>query len=59
MPRKPKYTFWDEAFYWNDRKRVVYLEKCRSCIKDCKQSWRVIEMHCPKYEKKTASNLRA
>ena len=52
MPKKADYKFWDEAFYWNSRKRVVFCEQCKRCVRDCKQSWRVIEMYCPKYEKR-------
>ena len=52
MPKKADHLFWDEAFYWNSRKRVVFCEQCKRCVRDCKQSWRVIEMYCPKYEKR-------
>ena len=37
------------SFFLNDRSRITYNELCRKCRHECKQSFRVIVVDCPKY----------
>lgn len=38
------------SFYKDDAGRVSYNEKCLSCCRDCKQSYRAALIRCPGYE---------
>ena len=37
------------SFFLNDRTRITYTELCRKCQHQCKQSFRVVVVDCPKY----------
>ena len=37
------------SFFLNDRTRITYNELCRKCQHQCKQSFRVVVVDCPKY----------
>ena len=49
MPRMPKYLKEEWAFFLDERGRKKYNELCRKCENDCKQSFRCVVVHCPKY----------
>lgn len=38
------------SFYKDDAGRMRYNEKCLSCRRDCKQSYRAALIRCPGYE---------
>ena len=38
--------------------RRKYYPKCRGCVCECKQSFRVKEVDCPRYEPKRAKEKR-
>ena len=38
------------AFFLDDDGELSFCETCLDCDKDCKQSFRVIDVHCPYYE---------
>lgn len=52
MARMSKKDKEENAFFLNDRGRFQYNEQCRKCEKDCKQSFRVLEIYCPFYARK-------
>jgi len=33
--------------YWKD-----YYPQCKECIHNCKQSWKILDLYCKKYQKK-------
>ena len=39
----------DWSIVLNDRSRITYDELCRICRHECKQSYRSVMVHCPKY----------
>ncbi len=46
-------TDWQErewAFFLNDNMELAYCDACLDCDRDCKQSFRVINIYCPYYE---------
>ena len=49
MPRMSKKRKQEWALFLNDQNRITYNELCRKCRNDCKQSFRCIVVHCPKY----------
>ena len=49
MPRMSKKRKQEWALFLNDRNRITYNELCRKCRNDCKQSFRCVVVHCPKY----------
>ena len=49
MPRMSKKRKQEWALFLNDRNRITYNELCRKCQHDCKQSFRVLVIECPKY----------
>ena len=52
MPRKKKIKQSDGGFFLNDQGIVEYYALCKRCEYDCKQSFRVIFVRCPKYRPK-------
>lgn len=52
MPRKKKIKQSDGSFFLNDRGVIEYYSLCKRCEYDCKQSFRVISVQCPKYRPK-------
>lgn len=50
---KQKRTEWS-FFIRPITKRRTYNELCRSCVNKCKQSFRAIEVACPRYVSKRA-----
>jgi hypothetical protein len=57
MPRRGKKYTEEMAFFINDKNRIEYHSLCKSCVKECKQSYRVLEIKCPIYSKKNSSNV--
>ena len=55
MPRLSKKVKDEWAFFLHPQTgRRTYNEICRSCIHECKQSFRALLLECPKYESKRA-----
>ena len=40
-------------------KKRKYYPKCCRCVRDCKQSFRVTALQCPRYEPKNARSKRS
>ena len=34
----------------DDNEKLAYCEICRSCDRECKQSFRIVSIYCPYYE---------
>lgn len=49
MPRMSKKRKQEWALFLNHRNRITYNELCRKCQHDCKQSFRVSVIECPKF----------
>ena len=49
MPSMPKYLKEEWAFFLDENGRKKYSDFCRQCERECKQSFRVITVCCPKY----------
>lgn len=49
MPRMSKKRKQEWSFFLNDRGRITYNALCRRCIHQCKQSFRVTVIECPRY----------
>lgn len=49
MPRMSKKRKQEWALFLNERNRITYNVLCRKCVNDCKQSFRVLVIECPKY----------
>ena len=47
MPRRGKKYTEEMAFFINDKNRIEYHSLCKSCVKECKQSYKVLEIKCP------------
>ena len=58
MPRMSKKRKQEWALFLNERNRITYNGLCRKCRNDCKQSFRCIVVHCPKYlsKRRTKNN---
>lgn len=55
MPRMSKKDKEEMAFYINpDTGRITYNDKCKKCVKECKQSYRATIVQCTQYESKRA-----
>ena len=52
MPRMSKKRKQEWALFLNERNRITVGELCKKCQNDCKQSFRVLEIECPKYLRK-------
>ncbi|AEM72925.1 hypothetical protein [Caldicellulosiruptor acetigenus] len=53
MRTKTKRNYIDEWYFFkNDKGKIQYHSLCEKCQKNCKQSFRVKEIHCPKYMEK-------
>lgn len=52
MSRMSKKQKEEMAFFLDERGRINYHEKCRQCVRECKQSYRVKGIYCPLYESK-------
>lgn len=55
MPRMSKKRKQEWALFLNHRNRITYNELCRKCQHDCKQSFRVSVIECPKFLSKRRS----
>jgi len=42
----------ENAFFLNERGRMAYYDKCRKCERDCKQSFRILDLYCPHVARK-------
>ncbi len=40
----------DNKFFMNDHQIMAYAEKCLKCRNDCKQSFRVTVVRCPRFK---------
>ena len=49
MPRMSREKRLEWSFFLNHRNRIAYNALCRSCTRDCKQSFRAIVVLCPRY----------
>ena len=49
MPRMSKKRKQEWALFLNERNRITYNGLCRKCNSECKQSFRCVVVHCPKY----------
>ncbi len=49
MPRMSKARKKEWSFFLNDRGRITYNALGRRCIHQCKQSFRVTVIECPRY----------
>ena len=49
MPRMSKKRKQEWALFLNERNRITYNGLCRKCSSECKQSFRCVAVHCPKY----------
>nr|WP_270661676.1 hypothetical protein [Thomasclavelia ramosa] len=49
MPRMSKKRKQEWTLFLNERNRITYNRFCRKCSNDCKQSFRYVVVHCPKY----------
>ncbi|GHU79067.1 hypothetical protein FACS1894191_1010 [Clostridia bacterium] len=52
MPKLSKKARLEWSLYIGEGGRRQYNALCRKCRRDCKQSYRVIIVLCPKYESK-------
>jgi len=52
MPRMSKKMKLEWALFIGPNGRRQYNELCRKCGRDCKQSFRVVVLECPRYESK-------
>jgi len=52
MPRLGKKEKEEMAYFINDIGRRQYNDQCRQCAHECKQSYRAVIVHCPKYKSK-------
>ena len=52
MPRMSKKRKREWALFLNERNRITYNLLCRNCRRDCKQSFRVLVIECPKFLRK-------
>lgn len=52
MPRMSREKRLEWSFFLNHRNRIAYNALCRSCARDCKQSFRAIIILCPWYYSK-------
>lgn len=39
-------------FFLNKFNRIAFNENCKQCEHDCKQSFRAILIHCPKFKRR-------
>ncbi|MCH3972108.1 MAG: hypothetical protein LKE53_04970 [Oscillospiraceae bacterium] len=51
MPRMNKKRKEKWALFLNHRNRITYNELCCKCRYTCKQSFRVLVIECPKFQK--------
>lgn len=58
MPRMSKKLKKELAFFLNERGRRSYNELCRNCQYDCKQSFRVVIVACPRYLSKRSKRKK-
>lgn len=43
----------EEMSYWiNSKGEIEYHKKCARCSHECKQSFRCLEIICPKYQRR-------
>ena len=49
MPRMSNKRKQEWALFLNERNRITYNGLCRKCSSECKQSFRCVVVHCPKY----------
>jgi hypothetical protein len=52
VPRMSKKRKQEWTLFLNHRNRITYNELCRKCRFDCKQSFRVLVIECPKFMRK-------
>ena len=49
MPRMSREKRLEWSFFLNHRNRIAYNALCRSCTRDCKQSFRAVVVDSPRY----------
>ncbi|MGI5900627.1 MAG: hypothetical protein ACOX8S_12060 [Christensenellales bacterium] len=54
MPRMSKKRKLEWSLFLNHRNHITYNALCRKCVHDCKQSFRVVIIECPRYLSKRA-----
>jgi len=54
MPRMSQKMKHEWSLFLNDRGRRTYNDLCCRCAHDCKQSFRVLVVECPRYYSKRA-----
>jgi len=52
MARLSKFEKEDLSFCINAKGEVQYHKKCARCSLECKQSYRCLEVLCPKYQRR-------
>lgn len=52
MPRMSQRDKALNAFFLTADGRIKHNDKCVRCAKECKQSFRAVIVHCPRYEQK-------
>lgn len=57
MPRMSRKRKQEWELFLNERNRITFNELCRKCSNDCKQSFRCIVVHCPKYLSKRRTKM--
>lgn len=48
----------DMIFFLSDEDTVTYNQKCMTCTHECRQSFKVVIVACPRYEKKEKTNAK-
>ncbi len=52
VPRMSKKRKEEWGLFLNERNRITYNKLCLQCQRDCKQSFRVLVVDCPKFKRK-------
>lgn len=55
MARMGKQEKEEWTFFMSELGRRKYNDLCRKCVHDCKQSFRAMIIHCPKYKSKRSA----
>ncbi len=58
MPRMSKKRKEEWAVFLNEQNRITYNKLCLQCQRNCKQSFRVLVVDCPKFKRKEKLNGR-
>jgi len=58
MPRMSKKKRTEMSLYINGKGRIEYNRLCKACKYDCKQSYKVAIIACPKYTVRPQKTVR-